>query len=81
MILEMARGHIRYRHVSGQVVTIGVETLLSGYGSSDVVIQANSIDYWDSPLDDVHLTKVERDSVLTALSTELAGCGISYVVD
>ena len=43
MILKMTRGHIRYRHVSGQVVTIGIEALLPGYGSPDVVIYANSI--------------------------------------
>ena len=81
MILAMTRGHIRYLLASGQVVTIGIEALLPGYGSPDVVIHANSIDYWESPLGGVHLTKAERDSVLTALSTALAGRGISYVVD
>jgi len=49
LIIEMNRGHIRYRHSNKRLATIGVEALVPGHGGGDFVIYRNSVTHWDTP--------------------------------
>ena len=81
MILEMTRGHIRYRHASDRVVTIGVEGLVPGHGGPDFVMNTSSMTRWDPPFHDFPLTEADRASILAALGAELTGRGITFALE
>lgn len=81
MIVEMARGHIRYRHANGRTVTIEVEALLPGHGGPDFVIFANSIRRWEPPDHHRELAPAEREEILAGLKEDLTVKGIAFDVE
>lgn len=81
MILDLTRGHIRYRHANDRVVTIGVEGLVPGHGEPDFVINTSSMIRRDSPFNDLPIKEAERVSILAALVAEITDRGITYALE
>ena len=79
-VVEMRRGHIRYCHRNGRLVTVGVEALLRGHGGPDFVIAKSSVTHWETPHHHEAISDDERDSIVADLGAELSQRGITFAI-
>jgi len=70
-LTEISRGHLRVKNGTKNITVYG-EALLREYGSPDFVLYQNSIEKWDAPNEQEHITPAKKDQLIRFLNEEFS---------